>query len=443
MNAINPEDWTSFVIIGICLSLSAFFSAAETAITSLGALKARHLIDQRGKSVSQLRLWLQHPSRVLTTILIFNNLFNIMASAIAADLAIGYFESSAIGIATGVITLLVLIFGEIVPKSFARANSEILAIYAMLVISVIYKIFFPIVWAFSELANRVIKILGSEQSLQPAITEEELEFLIEVGEKAGVLEDTKKNMISGVFDFDETKVREIMTPRTDIIAVEKEESIENTVKLTIQTGHSRLPVYEERIDNIMGVVFAKDLLRLLADNEKDKSKPATLSELMREPLFVPESKQLMEVFKDLKRTKNHMAIIIDEYGGTAGIVTMEDILEEIVGDIQDEFDVEEAEILQIDDNTYDVSGSVNIGDFVEHFNLDQNFLEEVEGDVDTIAGWMTQVLGSLPETGQTMTHGPLTIEVTDVDRHRIERLRVSRGDPVVPVDSSDEPGSDH
>lgn len=424
MSAIHPDHYASFITIGVCLIFSAFFSASETAITSLGALKARHLIDQRGQAVAQLKLWLRFPSRVLTTILIFNNLFNILASALAADLATYYFESSAIGIATGIITLLVLIFGEIVPKSFARANSERLAIISMLIISIIYKIFFPVVWGFSELANWVIRLLGSEQSLQPAITAEELEFLIEVGEKAGVLENTKKDMISGVFDFDETKAREIMTPRTDIAAVEKEDSIDSAVKLTIQTGHSRLPVYEERIDNIMGVVFAKDLLRLLADKQSNGS--TSLTDIMREPLFIPEGKPLMEVFTDLKRTKNHMAIIIDEYGGTAGIVTMEDILEEIVGDIQDEFDVEEAEILQIDPATFDVSGSVNISDFIDYFNLDDTFEEKVEGDVDTIAGWMTQSLGSLPEIGQTLDYDELTFEITDVDRHRIGRLRVTK-----------------
>lgn len=425
MDMINPDDIASFIIIGICLLASAFFSASETAITSLGALKARHLIDQKGRGVQHLKLWLQHPSRVLTTILIFNNLFNILASALASELALRYFENQAIGIATGVITLLVLIFGEIFPKSFARANSEALSLIAMAIISFIYRIFFPIVWGFSELANLMIRMLGSDQSLQPAITQDELEFLIEVGEKAGVLEDMKRTMINGVFEFDETRVREIMTPRTDIIAVEKNQSIEETVQLTIQTGHSRLPVYEDRIDNIMGIVFAKDLLRVLSDPNRSNETPLNLSHVMREPLFVPESKPLMEVFKELKRTKNHMAIIIDEYGGTAGIVTMEDILEEIVGDIQDEFDAEEARILKIDDHTYDVAGSVNISEFVEYFDLDESFEKEVEGEVDTIAGWMTQSLGSLPEVGQSLSHGPLTIEVTDVERHRIERLRVS------------------
>ena len=424
MDAIPSDDLTSLLVICLCLIASSFFSSSETAITSLGALRARHLLEQKGKAVRQLNLWLQHPSRVLTTILIFNNLVNILASTLAAALASRYFENQAITIATGVITLLVLIFGEIIPKSFARANSERLSIISMAVINLLYRIFYPVVWMFSELANTVIKWLGSDQSLQPAITQEELEFLIEVGEKAGVLEDTKRTMISGVFEFDETRVREIMTPRTDIMAVEKHDSLEEAVQMILQTGHSRLPVYEERIDNIMGIVFAKDILRYLADAERLKQPPLTIAQAMREPLFVPESKPLMEVFKELKRTKNHMAIIIDEYGGTAGIVTMEDILEEIVGDIQDEFDAEEARILKIDDGVFDVAGSVNISEFVEYFDLDDSFEKEVEGEVDTIAGWTTQLLGHLPEVGQTLTHGELSIEVTDVDRHRIERLRV-------------------
>jgi putative hemolysin len=189
-----------------------------------------------------------------------------------------------------------------------------------------------------------------------------------------------------------------------------------------------LPVYDEQIDNVMGIVFAKDLLRYLSDPKRKTSgnQPVPLTAVMREPQFVPESKPLMEVFKELKQSKNHMAIIIDEYGGTAGLVTMEDILEEIVGDIQDEFDAEEAAILQIEEDVFDVAGYVNITEFMEYFDLNESFAKDVEGEVDTMAGWMTQLLGHLPEVGQTVTHGDLTFEVTEVDRHRIERLRVIR-----------------
>lgn len=422
MNLKHPDDINELIIIGFCLVFSAFFSASETAITSLGVLKARHLLDQKEKAVKQLQLWLKYPQRVLTTILIFNNVVNILASAVATDLATRYFENQAIGIATGIITFLVLVFGEIIPKSFARANYESIAIFSMRFIVIFYKLTYPLVWLLSEFSSFTLKTMGSEELIHPAITEDELEFLVNEGKRAGVLKDVKRNMITGVFDLDETKAREIMTPRTDIIAIKKEESIEEAAKLIIQSGHSRLPVFEDRIDNIVGIVFAKDLLRQLTHSENPDSK--TLSQIMREPLFVPESKQLLEVFNDLKRTKNHMAIVIDEYGGTAGIVTMEDTLEEIVGDIQDEFDAEEAKILEIDKGIYEVSGSVNIGEFQEYFTLDDSFENEVEGEVDTIGGWITQLLGDLPEVGQTLTYGPLSIEVSEVSRHRIERVRV-------------------
>lgn len=423
-------DLMEMLVIGLAIIGAAIFSAAETAITSLGAHKMRHMVSNKKAQTSHsLRLWLSQPSRVLTTILIFSNFCKVLASVIATDLAMRFFGDQAIGVAIGVVTLLFLVFGEIIPKSFARANSEQVARIAMKVMYVLYRLFFPLVWLFSELANFVIRKLGSDQTLQPAITEEELEFLLEVGEKSGVIEDMKKDMINGVFEFDETKVREVMTPRTDIFALEKNDSIDQAVRMIIQSGHSRLPVYDEQIDNVMGIVFAKDLLRYLSDPKRGKAntqQPVPLTAVMREPQFVPESKPLMEVFKELKQSKNHMAIIIDEYGGTAGLVTMEDILEEIVGDIQDEFDAEEAAILQIEEDVYDVAGYVNITEFMDFFELNESFAKDVEGEVDTMAGWMTQLLGHLPEVGQTVTHGDLTFEVTEVDRHRIERLRVIR-----------------
>ncbi len=441
MDFTLSQDLTELLMIVISIIGAAFFSAAETAITSLGVLKTRHIMANKEQLTQPLKLWLTQPSRVLTTILIFNNLCKVIASVMATDLASRYFGDQAIGVAIGVVTLLFLVFGEIIPKSFARANSEHVAHYAMLGIHVLYRLFFPLIWLFSELANLVIRRLGSDQTLQPAITEEELEFLIEVGEKSGVIEDMKKDMINGVFEFDETKVREIMTPRTDIFALEKNESIDQAVRMIIQSGHSRLPVYDEQIDNVMGIVFAKDLLRYLADPKRQKPNApqpqAPLTAMMREPQFVPESKPLMEVFKELKQSKNHMAIIIDEYGGTAGLVTMEDILEEIVGDIQDEFDAEEAAILEIEEGTFDVAGYVNITEFMEYFELDESFAKDVEGEVDTMAGWMTQLLGHLPEVGQTLIHGDLTFEVTEVDRHRIERLRVIRHRPQQSISAAD------
>lgn len=420
----SSPDIAGFIIIVICIFMSALFSASETAITALGQLKAQHLIEKRRERFNKhLNLWLKHPSRILTTILLFNNVFNIAASAEATILATHYFKSQAVGIATGIITFLVLIFGEIIPKSFARAHFHRLAPMALIFIYGLYLAFYPLVYLLSVFADFAVRLLGSQGINRPSITEEELEFLISEGEKAGVIQNTKREMLSGVFDFDETKAREIMTPRTDLVALPSDADFNTALNLIIESGHSRIPVYEERIDNIVGILFAKDILRHW---ERHHEMLPEITDFMREPLFLPESNLIMEVFKELQRTKNHLAVIIDEYGGTAGIVTMEDVLEEIVGDIQDEFDSEEAMFIELEPGVFAVSGSVNISDFVEYFGLDERFETEVEGEVDTIAGWMTKLLGDLPEVGQTVTQGPLTIEVEEVDRHRIEKLKVIR-----------------
>lgn len=421
--AANSSDF--FIILG-CLVASAFFSASETAITSLGVMKSRHLLEQDPKTYRSLKLWLKYPGRVLTTILIFNNIVNILASAEATVLATRYFQNQAVGIATGVITVLVLVFGEVMPKSFARLHALRLAPFALSVINVLYQLTRPIVILLSGSANYLIKKFGTAASGNfPAITEEEIEFLVKEGEKAGIFEDTKKSMISGVFDFDETKVREIMTPRPDIVSLEKKATLDEAMKVIIETGHSRIPIYEEKIDQMVGVLFAKDILRSL---DRHKNAELAAGQVMRKPLFEPESKPIVEVFKDLKKEKSHMAIIIDEYGGTAGIVTMEDILEEIVGDIQDEFDREEAKIRKLKTGVFEVVGSVNFSDFVEYFEIEQTLDTDDEGDADTIGGWMTHQLGDLPEVGQSIILQNLSLEVATVGRHRIERLHVTVGE---------------
>ena len=237
------------------------------------------------------------------------------------------------------------------------------------------------------------------------------------------MEETKKEMLVSVFDFGETKVREIMTPRTDIFAMASDESIEDAVKTALESGHSRLPVYQESIDQIVGILLVKDLLSMTIKAQTG----VQLTKLTRQPYFVPESKLIMDVFKDLKRTKNHIAIVIDEYGGTAGIVTMEDILEELVGEIQDEHDTEEAKVNEIEPGIYDVVGSINIDEFLEFFELDRDDILGTDAqDADTIAGYMTQKHGDLPEVGATVRIGPLNVEIVEVKRHRIHTVRVSR-----------------
>ena len=426
MDSLTSYDTTQLAIILVSLLASAFFSGTETAITSLGSLKAKHLVDQNGAAKRQLNLWLNHPARVLTTILIFNNFFHILASAVATDFASRHLQSQAIGIATGVMTLLILFFVEIIPKSFARTHAERIAVPTLRVIYVIYVLMIPIVWLVSEFAARVVSKLGGVRQENPPITEEELEYLVNVGERAGVLEETKKEMIVGVFEFDETKVREIMTPRPDVKWLNEGSNLSEALALAVESGMSRIPVCENAsIDNVVGILLVKDLLKVARDQPQGGG-DFNLKMIMRAPFFVPESKPVMDVFKELKSSKNHIAVVIDEHGGTAGVVTMEDILEEIVGEIQDEYDTEEAEILELEPGIHDVAGSCNIDEFLEYFDIDENTIADKPDDgIDTLAGWIVALLGELPEIGKTLRIGPLNVEVTDVERQRIRRVRVS------------------
>jgi len=426
MDNFFANDTAAIVGFITCGVISALFSCAETAITGLGSLKAKHLLDTRGDKAKELNLWLHHPSRVLSTILLFNTAVNILASAIATEYANKYFEDKALAVATGFTTLVILILCEIIPKTIGKIYTENLAIPAMKFVYFCYRMTMPIVIGLSYLASTLIEMFGGgKHQPGPQITEEELEFLVNVGEKAGVFEETKQDMISGVFEFDEIKVREIMTPRTDMTAIELKTPLREAVKLAYESGHARIPVYDERIDNVVGILLAKDLLQFAANPEKMQT--TKIQHLMRKPRRVPESKLIMDVFKELKRTKTHMAIVIDEYGGTAGLITLEDMLEEIVGEIQDEHDEEQAKIIEISPGIYDVMGQMNLDEFLDFFEITPAQIH-AEGlqEAETVAGYMIQVTGDLPKVGQSTKIGPLVCEVSQVVRHRVERVRVRK-----------------
>ena len=436
------KEVVSLSLISVCLLFSAFFSSSETAITSLGTIKVKHILDQSDIKNHPLKLWLNHPGRVITTVLLFNNVVNILASSLTTSLTYRYFQSGAVGIATGITTFCVLVFGEIIPKSFAKSHAQAFAIFSMRFINFFYLACYPLVVGLSSFAEFVIKFVSKGSKRTPLITEEEIEFIVSEGEKAGIIQDIKREIIEGAFDFDETRVREIMTPRTNLTAVSTKTSIDKIIDVTVSTGHSRIPVYSKNIDHMVGVVLAKDLLKYTKE-QKIKDTKVSANELMREAHFAPESKSIMEVFKDLKRTKSHMAIIIDEYGGTAGIVTMEDILEEIVGEIQDEFDAEEAQILKVDKNTHEVAGSMNIDEFFDYFEIDKSNLNEDQSEegVDTVAGWVMQLIGEMPKSGQKVQVEPFELEVIEVSQRRIDFIKVTRKtkEGSNPEDSSKDP----
>ena len=421
----------SFVLIFLCLLLSAFFSASETALTSLGTLKIKHLVNQ-SKAYSMLNYWLKEPARVLTTILVFNNAVNIFASALATELASQFFANRAVGIATGITTFLVLIFGEIIPKSLAKVHAERFAVYAILIVRICGLLVYPLVWCLAKFADSIVECVGGKaEKDKPPITADELEFMVDMGEEHGVLESATKQMISGIFDFDDKAIREIMTPRIDVIAMDVQVSFDEAVEKVISEGVSRIPVFEGEIDNVVGILLAKDLLKVSV-----RAKGQAIREIMREPNFVPETNSITDLFRALKSTKNHLAVVIDEHGSMAGVVSMEDVLEEIVGDIQDEYDKEEEKIIPHSDNVYDVLGNISIDEFAEYFKLsEEKITEELLGETDTLAGLLTQMLKEMPEVGQTVTIQSTKVEILQVDNNRIQRVKVVK-------DSSPPPDSD-
>ena len=421
MSEILQTEVVTIALILLSVVALACSSAAETAVTGLSTLKTKHLINQSTKRHKGLELWLAQPGRVLTALLAFNTLITIFVSALVTEASSRIFNDHSLGIATGFTTLVILIFCEIFPKSLGKTYSEKIALPALNVIRVVYLVFFPIIYALAFFSDKLLVTLSGKDFERPLITEEELEFLVDEGERAGVFEETKKDLISSVFDFDEKKVRDVMTHRVDMVAVDYETNLEEAIKVAAESGHSRIPVYQNSRDEIIGILLAKDLLRHFNMENKNRS----IMTIVRKPFRVPESKPIIEVFKSLQKSKMHLAVVMDEYGGTAGVVTLEDIIEELVGEIQDEHDVEEADSVERAPGVFEISGWMNVHEFLDQFNLDLGKIEDAEDhQSDTVVGLLTHILGEIPKIGQKIVLGDLEIEVLKVTNHRVESLLV-------------------
>ena len=408
-----------FLALVFLLALSAFFSASETALTSLGKLKTKSLIERK-KSLSA---WLNNPNSLLTTILVGNNIVNISAAVLLTFILIQLFGETTAGkigaISTGMMTFLILVFGEIAPKTYARENAEKVALRAIELLSFFFYILFPLVKLFLFIAGQIIRVCGGEKKrFEPFMTEDELRGLIGMGGKEGILEEEKKEMLEGVFELGETKVREIMIPRPDIVAVEIGADLDEVHRVAMSAGHSRILVFKGKIDNVVGILYVKDLLSLWPKGEK---KP--LSELMRTPYFIPEGKRVDELLREFKSKKIHIAVVVDEYGGTAGLVTLEDLIEEIVGEIEDEYDhTKEEEIIILTDRIAVVSGRAHIGEINEKFDIS---LPEKDG-IETVGGVITDYLGYVPSKGEDIFYQKLKISIIEADPRQIIKVRITK-----------------
>ncbi len=393
------------LLIGLLVILvcgSAFFSASETALMSISKIRLRNMVEENVKNADLILKLLENPDRLLSSILVGNNLVNNGASALTTALAIQMFHGNSgngAGIATIIITVIILIFGEITPKTIAAQKAEKVALVVVRVIAVCVLV-------------RLLGCVPGEKA--PLITQAELKTIVNVSHEEGVLESDERTMINNVFDFGDSKAKDVMTPRTDMLAVSKEVTYEEFSELIRQEGFSRMPVYGEDLDDIIGILYVKDVF--FAEPEDFSAE-----KYMREPYFTFESKPVAELLAEMKKNRLAVAVVLDEYGGTSGLVTMEDILEEIVGEIEDEYDNEEEGIQMIQENEFVVDGSTRLEDFNEMVGC------RLESDeVDTIAGYVLLVLGNFPHGGEEIEADGLRIIVEEMEKNRVEKLRVYR-----------------
>lgn len=410
------------VVLVILLIGSAFFSASETALMSISKIDARHMVDQNIKNAKIVSKLLEDPNKLLGAILVGNNIVNIGASSLATVIATGILGSAGAGLATGLMTLLVLIFGEITPKSLSTQKAHEVACFVARPISILVVIFNPLVKVLMFISNLIIRIFGGKiDTSKPFITTDELKTIVTVSHEEGVIEEEEKEMIYNVFGFGDSFTKDVMIPRTDMIAVDANATYEEIIDLYKQEQFSRMPVYQESHDNIIGVIYVKDLL-LKQLNPED----FVMADLLRDVYFVHEFKRIDELFKEMRSKKIGMAIVVDEYGGTSGIVTLEDLIEEIVGDIDDEYDMTEDSFVKLNDKEYLVDGSFRISDFNDELHLDIS-----SNEFDSIGGFIIGLLDRFPDEGEVVTYEGITFKVQETMNNRINKLKVTLCDELV------------
>ena len=420
---MDSSDATQIIILLILLAFSAFFSSAETCLTTVNKMRIRSLADENVKNAALVLKLVEKPTKLLSAILIGNNVVNLSASSLATSFAIqlahklGYSDmvSAITGIATGILTVLVLIFGEIVPKSLATMNSEKLAlIYAKPVYS-LTTILTPLSFIMNKISSGLLFLLHIDTSKQPAITENELRTIVDVSHQEGVIESEERQMITNVVDFGDSLAKDVMVPKMDVAFVNVNLSYNELMEKYTEYTFTRMPVYSESRDNVVGIINLKDLF-FYQGSKKDFS----LADIMREPYFTYEYKKISELFFEMKQASIPMAIVLDEYGATAGILTIEDLIEEIVGEIRDEYDEnEEDEITKIDDETYILLGVAKLDDVNEQLNI------KIESeDYDSISGHIINLLDHFPETGESVSDEFASYTVLEAEKNHIDKVRV-------------------
>lgn len=414
----GAEAWLQLTILIVSLLLCATTSAAETALTSVSRIKLKNMAEEGDKKALEIERLLAEPNIFLSTILVVNNVAVIVASSMATVLALSFSQSLGELIATIVMSLVVLIFCEITPKTAAVQNP--LRVARLMVGLVRRAAWFlrPVVWLLSTITTFLVRLLGGQVVHRgPFVTEEELRLLVTVGEEEGVLEEEETEMIHSIFEFADTTVREVMIPRIDMVTLQSDATVAEAVDMALQGGFSRIPVYEENIDNIIGVLYTKDMLKQLREGHN----ALPIRDLVRPAYFVPETKKLDDLLREIRQKRVHMVIVVDEYGSVAGLVTIEDLVEEIVGDIQDEYDREEKLYEQVTKDEYIFDAKISIDEFNDVMGTD---LEDE--DYETLGGFLYAQLDKIPTVGDAITFKGLKFTVLTTRGRRITKVRVER-----------------
>ena len=412
----STENILQIGLLVVLLLGSGFFSASETSLMSLSKIRIRYMEDEGVKGAKLVGSLIEKSSDLLSSILVGNNIVNIAATSVSTSLFISIFGDGGVAIATAVMTVLVLVFGEITPKTIAANSPEKVALVVSKPISIIMKITKPIVWIFNLLTGIIFKIMGIDNDgVKPFITEEELKAMVNVSHEEGVLEMEEREIINNVFQFGDMQAKEAMIQRLDMVAIDIEDSYDEIIELFKSEKLSRLPVYQESIDDIVGILNIKDII-FLSDEEIENF---DIKDYVREAFFTYEFKKITQLLEEMKKEKTQMAIVVDEYGGTAGLLTIEDLVEVIVGDIDDEYDEEEEEIVKINDNEYLVEGSTKISDVNEQLGIN---LESEE--FDSIGGFIIGYLKRIPEENEIIEVEDVKFKVESIDKNRINKIRI-------------------
>jgi len=431
---VTVTDAIISVLVLILLTLlNAFFSMSELAIITLNDAKIRKMAESKHKGAAKVIKLISDSSGFLATIQVGVTFAGFLSSASAASsfagplgnllAGTGMPAGLASGIATVVVTLILsffsLVFGELVPKKIAMQRAEQIAFRVVGVLLVVGKIFKPFVWLLSACTNGVTRMLGLDpHAQQETVTEEEILMMVDVGGEKGVIEESERDMIANIFEFGDTTASEVMTHRTEVTAVEDTDTVGDVVQIALEEGFSRIPVFHEDIDNVLGIVYVKDLLKFVGEGN---SRSISVTEIMRPAYFIPKGKRLDNLFSEMTDRKVQMAVVVDEYGGTSGVITMEDLIESIVGNIQDEYDNEDEDIAQVSDNCFTVDGSTPVDEISDIIGFDLP-----EGDYDTVAGYVLAQLERIPSVGEhpSITLGTATFTVERVEDRRISKIMI-------------------